>query len=136
MQDPGYEQRQQSHQPIEATTVHEQVPPSYAAATATTAQPPAGAGVAAPSYYPPQQVSPAQAQPSVVVQAVPVAYENLAGPPETRGRSQQHEVAICRRCGKEFLRPAGTKRGNSSYFRCKKCDGLKVEDIVASCGIS
>lgn len=35
----------------------------------------------------------------------------------------------CRRCGKQFIRPFGSRPTCDEYFRCSSCRGLHIEDF-------
>ena len=77
--------------------------------------------------YPSDQ--PIYSQP-VYAQPVPIN----SGPLFSEGEDSR--FGICRRCRRRFARPAGVNDGQSSYYRCSDCDGIKFEDIISSCIIS
>lgn len=86
----------------------------------------------------------------VIVDAVPVSTTQpivnettvVQGYPERTPRTdlervglETQEIGVCRRCRRQFRRPAGVNDGQAAFYRCSECVGLKFEDIVNSCTI-
>lgn len=58
-------------------------------------------------------------------------------PPTVNAQADpSNNVGICRRCGRQFIRPPGVDDAQASYYRCPECSQMRLLDIIAgSCVI-
>lgn len=71
------------------------------------------------------------------IQATAVAVPVAEGTAHVTARPTENaQIGICRRCGREFTRPPGVNDGQAQYYRCAECESYRWQDIFeGSCAV-
>jgi hypothetical protein len=82
-------------------------------------------------HYPTVTAGPVEQNPPTISPTVAFAQEI---PMTSTGLYENERFGICRRCRRQFERPPGVHDGQAQYYRCKECDGVRLQEmIIDSC---